>query len=205
MEAIYAIDLNNGLSKNGIIPWKSKRDMSFFINKTKNNIVIMGKNTFFSIPTEHRPLKNRLNIVLTSTPHLYENNIINEESNVLFTNNPDIYKEFFTPFRISNAKSASPSQLITAPKGGVSNEKRCKNRNKYYELYKYLKEDFKIFVIGGKTIYEMFIPLCDTVWVTHIKCNYNCDLFIDYDYSKHFDVELYDENDELKIVKYTRL
>jgi dihydrofolate reductase len=35
MEAIYAIDSNNGLSKNGMIPWKSKTDMSFFINKTK--------------------------------------------------------------------------------------------------------------------------------------------------------------------------
>jgi dihydrofolate reductase len=64
METIYAIDTNNGLSKNGAIPWKSKTDMSFFINKTINNIVIMGKNTFFSIPKQHRPLKNRFNIVL---------------------------------------------------------------------------------------------------------------------------------------------
>ena len=96
MEALYAIDLNNVLSKNGIIPWKSKTDMAFFVNKTKNNIVIMGKNTFFSIPKEHRPLKNRLNIVLTSFPHLYENNTINEYnnacSNVLFTNNSNIHE-----------------------------------------------------------------------------------------------------------------
>jgi dihydrofolate reductase len=176
MEAIYAIDLKNGLSKNGIIPWKSKKDMSFFMNKTKNNIVIMGKNTYFSIPKEKRPLKNRLNIVLTSTPQLYENNsIINECSNVLFTNNKDIHQDILT------------------------------NRNKYYETYKYLNEDFKIFFIGGKSIYENYIPLCNTIWVTYIKNDYNCDLFIDYDYSKHFDVELYEENDELKIVKYTRV
>jgi dihydrofolate reductase len=43
MEAIYAIDLNNGLSKNGTIPWTCKKYMSFFMNKTKNNVVIMGK------------------------------------------------------------------------------------------------------------------------------------------------------------------
>jgi dihydrofolate reductase len=34
MEAIYAIDSKNGLAKNGVIPWKSKKDMLFFMNKT---------------------------------------------------------------------------------------------------------------------------------------------------------------------------
>ena len=60
MEAIYAIDLNNGLSKEGIIPWKSKKDLKFFQKKTINNVVIMGKNTYFSLPDEVKPLKNRL-------------------------------------------------------------------------------------------------------------------------------------------------
>lgn len=174
METIYAIDSNNGLSKNGVIPWKSKTDMLFFMNKTKNNIVIMGKNTFFSIPQKHRPLKDRLNIVLTRNPHLYENNNINEGYNVLFTNNNEVYKDIL------------------------------KNRNKYNEMHNYLNRDFKIFIIGGKTIYEQFIPLCNKIWVTHIKYNYNCDLFINYDYSTKFTVKIYEEDDELKIEEYTR-
>ena len=153
--------------------------MSFFMNKTKNNIVIMGKNTFFSIPKERRPLKNRLNIVLTSNPQLYENNIVNEElnysSNVLFTNDNDVYKDIL------------------------------ENKNNYYKMYKYLNIDFKIFVIGGKTIYDQFIPLCDKIWVTHIKHNYNCDLFLDYNYSEQFTEKLYEEDDELKIIEYTRI
>jgi dihydrofolate reductase len=33
---------------------------------TKNNVVIMGRNTYFSLPK--RPLKDRLNIILTSKP-----------------------------------------------------------------------------------------------------------------------------------------
>ena len=43
MEAILATDINFGISKDGIIPWKSKKDMRFFFNKTKNNVVIKFK------------------------------------------------------------------------------------------------------------------------------------------------------------------
>ena len=173
METIYAIDSKNGLSKNGTIPWKSKKDMSFFMNKTKQNVVIMGKNTFFSIPEENLPLRNRLNVVLTSTPQDFSKN---EYSNVLFTNDNDICQTIL------------------------------QNRDQYYDMYPFLKSDFKIFFIGGKTIYEQFIPLCDKIWVTYIKRDYNCDLFIDYDYSDcRFSAEISDEDDELKIVEYTRI
>jgi len=172
MEAIYAIDLNNGLSKNGIIPWNSKKDILFFMNKTKHNIVIMGKNTYFSLPEKNRPLKNRLNIVLTNDSELYNKN---NNKNVIFTNNDSIYKDI----------------LI--------------NKNEYNNLYNFLDKDFKIFFIGGKIIYQQFIPLCNKIWVTQIKCNYNCDLFFKYDYSREFISELYDEDNEMKIIKYIRL
>lgn len=90
MESIYAIDLNNGLSKDGIIPWKSKKDLKFFVNKTKNSVVIMGKNTYFSLPDNVRPLKERLNIVLTSKPeHLLD--LDDGIRNVIFTNNDKIH------------------------------------------------------------------------------------------------------------------
>ncbi len=71
MESIIATDIHFGISKDGIIPWSSKKDLSFFFNKTKNNIVIMGKNTYFSLPERFRPLKLRLNIVLTNNPEEY--------------------------------------------------------------------------------------------------------------------------------------
>lgn len=170
MEIIYAVDANNGLSKNGTIPWKSKKDMTFFMNKTIGNIVIMGKNTFFSIPIQYRPLKSRLNIVLTSNPQLYNN-----EPNVIFTNNNNIYQNIIN------------------------------NKEIYYKKYSELKIDFNIFIIGGKTIYEQFIPLCNKIWVTYIKKNYDCDLSINYDYSIQFKEKIYDEDDELKIVEYTRI
>ena len=45
------------------IPWKLKGDLARFKEKTMNNIVIMGRNTFESLPS---PLKDRQVIVVTS-------------------------------------------------------------------------------------------------------------------------------------------
>jgi dihydrofolate reductase len=175
MESILATDINLGISKDGKIPWKSKKDMSFFFNKTKNNVVIMGKNTYFSLPQEYRPLKNRLNIVLTKNPSVFTNNIELECNNIFFTNDEKI-NEF-----IEN------------------------NREKTIKQYPFLSSNFKIFIIGGKQIYEKYIQLCDTVWVTTIKNNYNCDLFLNYQYKKQFKDEFVEEDNELKIVKWTKI
>jgi dihydrofolate reductase len=174
MEAIYAIDLYNGLSKDGSIPWKSKKDLKFFYNKTKNNVVIMGRNTYFSLPDEVKPLKNRLNIVLTNNIDKYNN--VDSHDNLIFTNNDKIY------------------ELI------------INNREKYLERYPFLISDFKIFIIGGKNIYEQFIPLCKTIWVTKIKKSFDCDLFLNYDYSKQYkEPEIIDDDEELTIFKYLRI
>ena len=68
-----------------------------------------------------------------------------------------------------------------------------------------LQENYKIFIIGGKQIYEKFIPLCKYIWITQLKHNYLCDLFINYDYSNNFQKEIIDENEEFIIYKYTNL
>lgn len=174
MEAIVVTDINFGISKDGKIPWKSKKDMSFFLNKTKNNVVIMGKNTYFSLPEEFRPLKNRLNIVLTRNPCKFTNNIESEYSNIFFTNDEKIY------VFIEN------------------------NREKTLESFPFLSSNFKIFIIGGKQLYEKYIPLCSTVWVTTIKKNYSCDLFLNYEYNEQFKDKLVEEDDELKIIEWKK-
>jgi dihydrofolate reductase len=173
MEAILAIDLKNGLSKNGSIPWNSKKDMNFFFNKTKHNVVIMGKNTYFSLPEEVRPLKNRANIVLTREPEIYLNYETNcSEKNLVFTNNFKIYNSIIN------------------------------NREKYYRLFHCLNRNFKIYIIGGKFLYEELIPICETVWLTRIKKDYSCDLFFDYNFSIQFKEKIIDEDEELQIIKY---
>ncbi|HAH04818.1 MAG: Thymidylate synthase [Parcubacteria group bacterium GW2011_GWA2_43_17] len=65
---IAAMGANNEIGKNGIMPWDIKADLKHFAQVTigqKNNAVIMGRKTWESIPEQFRPLKNRLNAVLS--------------------------------------------------------------------------------------------------------------------------------------------
>ena len=174
MELIVAIDLHNGISKNGVIPWTSKKDMTHFYKKTTGNIVLMGRNTYFSIPEERRPLKNRLNIVLTGKPQLYQD-ISN--SNVIFTDHDSMYLDFFI------------------------------NPSKYRDVFPFLNENFKVFVIGGKQIYEKLISHCDTIWLTQIKKDYKCDLFLKniYNFNNKMKVTEIENDDELIIYKYEKI
>lgn len=69
---IVATDKNNGIGKDGQLPWKLKKDMEFFKYTTmeandfdKKNMVIMGRKTWESIPKKYRPLEERVNVILT--------------------------------------------------------------------------------------------------------------------------------------------
>jgi dihydrofolate reductase/thymidylate synthase len=68
---IVCVDKNNGIGNDGSIPWYISDDLKHFRDITikapegKQNVVIMGRNTWESIPNNF--LKNRINIVLSST------------------------------------------------------------------------------------------------------------------------------------------
>lgn len=62
---IAAVDNENGIGKNNKIPWSIPIDMNHFRETTNNHIVIMGRNTWESIPNKYKPLKNRINIILS--------------------------------------------------------------------------------------------------------------------------------------------
>ncbi len=70
-DLIVATDRLGGIGLNNSLPWRIQSDIAFFKKMTSTcpagmyNAVIMGRNTYFSLPPNHRPLKNRLNIILS--------------------------------------------------------------------------------------------------------------------------------------------
>ena len=64
-----AITGNGGIGLKGGLPWPHlKTDMALFSKRTTGagkNAVLMGKNTWLSIPEIRRPLKNRTNIIIS--------------------------------------------------------------------------------------------------------------------------------------------
>lgn len=71
MKAILACDQYGGIGKSGKLPWKSlDGDMQRFIKLTQGCTIVMGHNTWVSLPK--RPLPNRKNIVVTQQAILIE-------------------------------------------------------------------------------------------------------------------------------------
>lgn len=61
---IAAVDHDWGIGKDRRIPWILPPDMRHFYKLTVEGTVIMGRNTWESLP--NKPLKNRRNIIITS-------------------------------------------------------------------------------------------------------------------------------------------
>ena len=66
IKAIMAVDDEGGVSKNGSMPWpKNTNDLKWFKKNTLNNVVIMGRLTWID-PFMPSPLKDRINVLITS-------------------------------------------------------------------------------------------------------------------------------------------
>lgn len=65
IKLIVAMDLDHGIGKNNDLMWHLPSDMRFFKETTLNQIVVMGRKNFESIPEKFRPLPNRENVILT--------------------------------------------------------------------------------------------------------------------------------------------
>ncbi len=63
---IVAMSENNCIGKNGDLPWHIPADMARVKAHTVGKVLLMGRNTWESIPEKFRPLPNRTNVVITS-------------------------------------------------------------------------------------------------------------------------------------------
>lgn len=137
ISAIVAIAENGVIGKDGDMPWpRIEEDMKWFVETTTNHVVIMGRKTWDSIPADKKPLKNRINIVVTSQ----------------------------APSKLKGAKGTLHGALHV----GLDAEQRA-------------YPDKEIFIIGGKEIYEQCFSVCDKIYITRVKGNYDGNVSLDLD------------------------
>lgn len=65
VSAIAAVAENGIIGHQGDLPWSLPDDMAWFQRHTKGHHVITGRKNYESIPPKYRPLKGRVNLVVT--------------------------------------------------------------------------------------------------------------------------------------------
>jgi dihydrofolate reductase len=90
---IVAVDKNKGIGKNNSLLAHLKPDLKYFKNTTKGHAVVMGHNTYLSLPK--RPLPDRTNIVLTTKEIELEGAIVVHSIDELLSTIKNLNKEIF--------------------------------------------------------------------------------------------------------------
>ena len=86
IRAILAHDSQWGIGKDGDLPWpKNSEDMKWFKECTNESVVVMGRNTWDSLPFSFCPLPNRYNVIVSNTLGTLDHLMVEVVK-------PDIYK-----------------------------------------------------------------------------------------------------------------
>ena len=143
MNLIVNADSNWGIGKDGKLLYHIPQDMKYFKEQTIGGAIIMGRKTLESMPGG-KPLKNRVNIVLTRN------------------------------------KDYKPDGVIVV--------------HSVEEAIEASKASEKVFVVGGEDIYKLFMPYCDTAYVTRVYATMPADSHIIN----------FDESDEWELTHATK-
>ncbi len=154
---IAAIGKNRELGKNNDLIWHLKGDLQFFKEITTNHKIIMGMNTFKSLP---KMLPNRDHIILS------HHNVTIDGTTIF---------------------------------------------NSLEELFGYLnKIDEEVFIIGGASIYKLFIEFADELILTEIEAeDLNADVYFpEFNKEKYERIVLKENSDNdisYKHISYRRV
>ena len=138
MKAIIAMAQNRVIGKNGGLPWPSiKNDFKWFKEFTSGNTIIVGKNTFDTLPL----LKNRECLVLVR-----EDKIMVASPNQYLVNNNSMTGKLITMDYIESYSQFRKDYLIVA--GGAKT---------YIKLLPYINE-FYVTHVNGSYDGDTFMP-----------------------------------------------
>jgi dihydrofolate reductase/thymidylate synthase len=194
---ICALDLDSGIGKCNKLPWYFPDEIKYFkkvtstcnmstcitstcvdkVDKVMCNAVIMGKNTFWSIPFNYRPLKDRLNLVI---------------SNKITNNSENSFKLIIQNLKRFKESNYEDCEILEAcviyherVKMSFSDYVKSVIGKTYYVNHIGLAIYFcsmlnfieNIFFIGGHQIYkEVLQSTCiSALYLTKINNTYDCD------------------------------
>lgn len=90
----------------------------------------------------------------------------------------------------------------TLDESQYENIKVYKDINEFYNEYK--NDPRLVFIIGGKSIYDFFIPYCFKLYVSKLKTEYDCDVFMDNNFDD-FQVIKETQYEEFNFFEYEKI
>ena len=187
LSMIAAIGKNRELGQTKSVtglPWHIPEDTRYFRDTTRGHCVIMGQKTFEALG---RPLPNRTNIVLTQDSNF-------SPEGVAVAHSPEeavriAKKHFFfpSPLPLPEGKCRVP-ETKGWERGGVEPLNRRGSglnagnplcpKTDISPLAGGENKEGEIFIIGGATIYSLFLPKADRLYLTHIDAEFpDADVF----------------------------
>ena len=224
LKLIVAMCKGGGIGFHNDIPWKIKKDLLYFSNKTtgeygkhirgiqkgtvstsvavdkgiKKNAIIMGKNTWLSLPKYPEPLKNRDNIILSSS--IPESISYNFDSNFDLTVHLSSVSRVMGFCMLPESIFAFENERYGLLEKHEALQMREINRNSI--LQKNNSTYDEIWIIGGMQVYNIFVKenmtnnvtnnvtnnltnnvtnnittMIDEFCITYIDKKYECDTF----------------------------
>lgn len=162
MKAIVAVDLNWGIGCDGELLERIPGDMKFFREMTLGKVVVMGRETFESLPGRS-PLKDRVNIILT------RNREYAMDPEYLI-NSDDIKKSDHS----TSSENFTSHQNAIFPSANFGKAILCHCVDELMTILgDYAADD--VFVIGGEAVYTLLLPYCRQALVTKIFNSYAAD------------------------------
>ncbi len=148
MNLIACVDKNYGIGIDDKILFRISSDLKYFKEMTNNKVVVMGYNTFLSLPNS-KPLNNRINIIVTQKNIKIDNAIVVNSISKLFSElknyktqdifvigGEQIYKELIDYCElayITNVNKVTNANKFAPNLDRMENWKQIKASNKYFD------------------------------------------------------------------------
>ncbi|MBE6337091.1 MAG: dihydrofolate reductase [Lentimicrobiaceae bacterium] len=146
---VVAMAKNRAIGKNGQLLWHISRDLKHFKSVTSGKCVIMGHNTYVSLPGQ-KALPNRRNIIISD--------------------------------RLDNAPDGF--ELATS----------------IQKALKLVENEAEVFIMGGGMIYEQFLGMAETLYLTRVDKDFEADTYfpiINFEEWELNDLEVIDDDPQV--------